>query len=656
MAMSFHRVFLAVAVWGVQGTARAQTTADFFDNSVLHQVEITMSASDWSSLKQHYLENTYYNVTSMKWTGGKGLTATVNGFQLRSRGHGSRSPVKPGLHLDFTKLTSALRFLGLQEVELKNNSQDPSMIHELISFELFARMGTPVSRVAPSKVFVNGEYIGLYNICESPADPIYVQRNFNDAGGYVYEYKPGSWLDTTNPSGQYHFEYLGPDLNTTSTCSGNPSGVCYSGPNGNVPFDPKTHSNAPDTVTLEKLIRTMNQASDADLIPALTAEPNAGALMDPNEFLTQVATETWLADFDCILGDIFGLNNFFLYRMAKTQFTHIAAWDKDNAFDWTGRPVLQNADQNVLMRRLVAIPQYKQFYFDQMAKVAMLAGGDGGWVRHEADRFYGLIKQAAYDDPNKTYLNSGLLQPTTNDHFESAVQAVRDFPGARASFVMQDLAKNGYQTPGNNPQIVDGSLISVVSNQAGAAGGLGALYGSNLGDAKSAAVYVNGFQSPIVFGSAGQIDLQIPWEAAGLHIPYGVIVNGQPSPIQFTNVQTYSPDVLAVAHQDGQTPVTAANPASAGETVVIYATGLGPVGGTMVTGQAASTTALQQTTQPATANMSSRSAAIVFSGLTPGFLGLYQVNATIPSGVSGTVFLDLSIGGATAPSVSFAVK
>src|SRR5262249_5413130 len=145
----------------------------------------------------------------------------------------------------------------------------------------------------------------------------------------------------------------------------------------------------------------------------------------------------------------------------------------------------------------------------------------------------------------------------------------------------KDLANNGYQAGGSYPQIVDGSLVSVVAPQVTAAGGLGALYGANLGDAKSASVFVNGYLAPIVFGSSGQIDLQIPWESVGF-APYGVVVNGLPSPIQFTNVQVYSPDILAVAHSDGATPVTAGNPASAGETVVIYATGLGTVTGAMV--------------------------------------------------------------------------
>jgi len=33
--------------------------------------------------------------------GRRGLTASVGNFQMHNRGHGSRSPIKPGLHLTF---------------------------------------------------------------------------------------------------------------------------------------------------------------------------------------------------------------------------------------------------------------------------------------------------------------------------------------------------------------------------------------------------------------------------------------------------------------------------------------------------------------------------------------------------------------------------
>jgi uncharacterized protein (TIGR03437 family) len=167
-------------------------------------------------------------------------------------------------------------------------------------------------------------------------------------------------------------------------------------------------------------------------------------------------------------------------------------------------------------------------------------------------------------------------------------------------------------------------------------------------------VYIDGFAAPLSFASPGQLNVQTPWEAGGFST-FGVLVNGAPSNILFNTVNTYSPGIFVITHQNG-TLVNDAGPATVGETLVVYATGLGPVNGPMVTGQPASSTTLEPTNPQATAKLNSITAPVVFSGLTPGFIGLYQVNVTVPPGVSGTAFLDLSIGGATAPSVNFPVK
>jgi hypothetical protein len=54
---------------------------------------------------------------------------------------------------------------------------------------------------------------------------------------------------------------------------------------------------------------------------------------------------------------------------------------------------------NVLARRLLAIPEYRSFYFFQLAKAADLLGGSGGWADQEVSRIYALIHGAALDDP-----------------------------------------------------------------------------------------------------------------------------------------------------------------------------------------------------------------------------------------------------------------
>ncbi len=339
--MALHGRLLLVALLAPSWSALAQTQADLFDGSVLHEVRITMLPSDWQGLKQHYLDNTNFPVTTFQWKGAGNLTASVSNLMMHNRGHGSRSPIKPGLHISFDNPTKTQTFLGLTTLELKPNTQDPSLLHERVSMALFSRMGVTAPRELHARFYVNDEYIGVYNLVEF-IDPTFTQRVWGENNGYIYNYTPGDWAGI--PGGGYHFEYLGPNLDL------------YASATVDTPFSPTNHSNAPDTVTLEGMIHTINMAlSDADYVAAMTP------YLDLKGWLKQVAVETYLADFDCILGDIFGMNNFQLYRFQTKQLSIFIAWDKDNAFDYFGRPVLQNANQNVLMKRLDGDPGIPQF-------------------------------------------------------------------------------------------------------------------------------------------------------------------------------------------------------------------------------------------------------------------------------------------------------
>uniref|UniRef100_Q01ZB4 Spore coat assembly protein-like protein n=1 Tax=Solibacter usitatus (strain Ellin6076) TaxID=234267 RepID=Q01ZB4_SOLUE len=645
--MQKQLLLAAAFLMPVAAMAQSPTAADLFDGTVLHEVRISMKAADWTALKAAYLTDTDFNVDSLQWKGAGNLTASVTNLTMHNRGHGSRSPIKPGLHVSFDGVVKGQTFLGLPALELKPNTQDPSMLHERISMLLFNRMGIPSSRETHTRFYVNGEYIGVYLLVEYP-DAALLSRIFNETTGYLYNYVPGDWAGAAG--GGWHFEYLGADLDK------------YASATVSTPFSPSNHTNAPDTVTLEKLFRVINQEPDASFVSAMTSEPQLGPLLDLKLFLTHIAVETYVADFDCILGDIFGANNFRFYRFVNKQLSQFIPWDKDNAFDWTQRPVLQNANQNVLMRRLMAIPEYKNYYFQALVKCSLLAGGAGGWMQQEAAREYKLIQQAAYDDPNKSYLNAGSLTPATNAQFDAAVAVVQGFATERTRFVLSDVAAQGYQFPTGAPALADGGVISAAVLGPVAAGGLASIYGSNMGNGDNTTVYVNGYAAPVFFASSGQFNIQVPWEANGL-ASFGMTVNGVASNIQTANVNTYSPAVFvlsatqaAITHVDGSL-VSSSNPAAAGETVIVYGTGLGPVTGDMVTGKPASSTVLQPTSPTqATAKIGGINAAVSFSGLTPGFTGLYQVNVQVPQNVQAGASLVITIGGGSSPAVPISTR
>ena len=77
--------------------------------------------------------------------------------------------------------------------------------------------------------------------------------------------------------------------------------------------------------------------------------------------------------------------------------------------------------------------------------------------------------------------------------------------------------------------------------------------------------------------------------------------------------------------------VTAQNPAHPGDTLQIFCTGLGAVQEQVETGAPAPSFSTVQL--PVTVTIGGMEAAIAYQGLAPSFVGLYQVNARVPSGV-----------------------
>jgi uncharacterized protein (TIGR03437 family) len=99
--------------------------------------------------------------------------------------------------------------------------------------------------------------------------------------------------------------------------------------------------------------------------------------------------------------------------------------------------------------------------------------------------------------------------------------------------------------------------------------------------------------------------------------------------------------------------VGTACPAAAGDLVEFYANALGPTSNQPASGTPAPTDPnhLAQTNTTPVVMIGGKQAQVQFSGLAPGFVGLYQVNAYIPSGLaSGNQPITIAIGGQTSPS------
>jgi uncharacterized protein (TIGR03437 family) len=97
-------------------------------------------------------------------------------------------------------------------------------------------------------------------------------------------------------------------------------------------------------------------------------------------------------------------------------------------------------------------------------------------------------------------------------------------------------------------------------------------------------------------------------------------------------------------------------PAAVGSVVAAYLTGLGPVQPPVATGKEAPLNVLSWTTGSVTATMGGMPATVVFSGLAPGYAGLYQVNVQVPRLSSGQYQLQISVNGVAANAAPVSIR
>ncbi len=237
------------------------------------------------------------------------------------------------------------------------------------------------------------------------------------------------------------------------------------------------------------------------------------------------------------------------------------------------------------------------------------------------------------------------------------------------------LWREPLQAGGTAPAIASGGIVNAASFATTVApGSLASIFGSNFAaTAQSASdvplpkslsgvsVTMNGIACPLVYVGANQINYQVPYEVQPGTATVVVTSNGQSSPSAPVTVAAAAPGILtfgtnrAVVQNADYSVNEANNPAKVGSTVIAYATGQGLLDNAVPTGAAAPSTVLSRPRSAVTATINGRPATVVFGGLTPGFVGLMQVNLTIPTLTAGTYPLVISVGSANSNAAQITV-
>jgi uncharacterized protein (TIGR03437 family) len=217
----------------------------------------------------------------------------------------------------------------------------------------------------------------------------------------------------------------------------------------------------------------------------------------------------------------------------------------------------------------------------------------------------------------------------------------------------------GKVTPNLAPALTPGALLNVFNPVVGGGippGTAVAIYGSNLAPAGTSAtanslpfptnlsnvsVAIGGIAAPLYFVSSGQINAEAPFQLVP-GVPYEVIVNANgalttPNPfissIGAPGIASFANGSIIATHLDGSL-ITSSSPAMPSEIIVLYLTGLGSTANQPATGSAAPV----PPTDPVSAvtlTLNGVASPTLFVGLTPGTVGLYQIDFTVPAGTPG---------------------
>jgi uncharacterized protein (TIGR03437 family) len=259
---------------------------------------------------------------------------------------------------------------------------------------------------------------------------------------------------------------------------------------------------------------------------------------------------------------------------------------------------------------------------------------------------YGMILA---DNGSSWYLSGATDDRWDNDTLHEIAQLQgSDFEAVNESSLMMQ-ADSG-QVKGSVAGLAVTSVENSASDAKGAVspGELVTLMGSGF-DAETQVTF-SGHKAPVIYTSAGQINLVTPYEITGEPSTSMVVTAGgvQTSP-QNLQVVAATPGIFMVINPDGKAN-SAKDPAPQGRAVVLYATGGGQTTPPGVDGQMEGTTKLPKPVLPVSVTVGGKSAKLVYAGAAPKMIaGTLEVKLEVPTGIkSGSaVPLVLDIGGFT---------
>jgi len=353
----------------VSGQVYFPADSVLYGDQELPRIDISISQADLNDL----YANPYADEEKMAGFtfSGNGITESLDQVGIRFKGNTSLNNQKKSFKISFNTYVPGRKFYGVEKLNISAEVNDPSMLRANLCWKLYRKLGLPAPRSNHIRLYVNGEFYGLYHNVEQIDENLMKSRL---GAGYGNLYKCLWPAD---------LEYLGSDPEAYKYYSGDRQ-----------PYDLQVNEEYDDYNDLAEMIAALHNLDGTDFRNSFEKYFNVQSLL--KIMALDVMTGNW-DDY------IYNKNNYYLYRDPLSGRFELYPYDMDNTFgidwvgeDWGTRSVYNwNNGSRPLYTKVLSIPEFRKQYTAYLLEIGDLMESD--WFKGEMERIHNLLR---------TYLSS----------------------------------------------------------------------------------------------------------------------------------------------------------------------------------------------------------------------------------------------------------
>lgn len=308
-----HSVFRALVYFGIVATVillpSRLVAQDFYDIYSVKEIRINFEQDNWAEILAKLKDQGQKKrvTASIKING-----VTYDSVGVRYKGNSSYFSVKNSGYtkLPFNvKLNHKIKGQKLpgkyNTIKLSNVFRDPSFLRETLAYEV-ARAYTHASKCNYARLYVNDEYMGLYNSVES-VDKAFLEHHFGTRKGELIKCDPLDIKQSISSSGKSK-KCLPGDF--ASLMYQGKDSTCYQNN-----YELKRENNWKPLIALTNQLNNNTEKIDE--------------MLDVDECLWMLAFNNVLVNLDSYIGKL--SHNYYLYQDTLGIF-HPIMWDMNMAF------------------------------------------------------------------------------------------------------------------------------------------------------------------------------------------------------------------------------------------------------------------------------------------------------------------------------------